>query len=212
MAEPTGPDVRVFDLWSRFYDARLVQRLTYRPVHEAVLRALREEPCERLLDLGCGTGIFTDRLGRELALRLCVGCDYSAGMLRQAAQRRRGALLVRGDAGRLPFADEAFDVAVSTEAFHWFPDPQCALDELARVLAPGGRLLVAMVNPRLGLLSRATRLGSRLLGAPLRWPTRERLAHRVEEAGLEVEAQRTIFRLPAPLLLPCVLTAARRPA
>ena len=59
--------------------------------------------------------------------------------------------------------------------------------------------------------SRATRLGSRLLGEPLFWPTRARLRRQLDATGFRVDAQRSVLRLPAPLVLPCVLTVATRP-
>jgi SAM-dependent methyltransferase len=132
-------------------------------------------------------------------------------MLRQAARNSPGLPLVRGDALRLPFRDGSFDAVVSTSAFHWFPDQDVALSEFLRVLAPKGRLLLALVNPPAEWLSRLTRLGSRLLGEPLLLPTRARLRRRMEAAGFRVEAQRAVFRLPMPLILPCVLTVATRP-
>lgn len=211
MTDRRGPHRGFFDLWSRFYDAPLVQRLTYRPVHEAVLGELRDGIGGRVLDVGCGTGLLTARILREATPRGIVGCDFSRGMLEEAARNHPELPLVRGDALRLPFRDASFDAAVSTESFHWFPDPDAALRELGRVLAPKGRLLVALVNPRVEWLSRATRLGSRLLGEPLRWPTRRRLRSQLEAAGFRVEDQREVFRLPAPLLMPCVLTRAIRP-
>ena len=206
-----GPDPWFFDIWSRFYDAPVVQRLTYRPVQDAVLRELRESSPGRLLDVGCGTGMLAARIHRDRRAEQAVGCDLSHGMLRQAARRSPGLPWIQGNAMRLPFRDESFDAVVSTEAFHWFPDQDAALAEFFRVLSLKGRLLVALVNPATEWLSRATQLGSRLLGEPLLWPTRARLRRQAEAAGFLVEAQRTVFRLPAPLLLPCVLTVATRP-
>ena len=139
---PEGADPRFFDVWSRFYDAPLVQRFTYRPVQDAVLRELRKAAPGRVLDVGCGTGILTGRIQREWRGGT-FGCDYSQGMLRRAARRREALPWIRGDAGRLPFADGSFGAVVSTEAFHWFPDPDAALGEFARVLAPKGRVLPA---------------------------------------------------------------------
>ena len=78
------------------------------------------------------------------------------------------------------------------------------------MLAPGGRLLVALVNPPLEWLSDASRLGSSLVGEPFRWPTRLAMRRMVEGAGFRVEAQRGIFRLPAPFSFPTVLTEAVR--
>lgn len=211
MADRRGPDRWVFDLWSRFYDAPWVQRLTYRAEQEAVLRELGRAVPDSVLDVGCGTGLLTGRIRHELRRPRTVGCDFSAGMLRRAARNHPGLALVRGDAMRLPFRDGSFDAVVSTEAFHWFPDQDAALRELFRVLAPKGRMLIALVNPSAEWLSRASRLASLVMGEPFFWPTRGRLRRHVEAAGFRVEEQRTIFRLPAPLVLPCVLTVASRP-
>jgi len=211
MAESKGPDPWFFDLWSRFYDAALVQRLTYRPVQDAVMRELSDGKPGRVLDVGCGTGLLSTRIRRERLPVQPVGCDFSRGMLRQAARRSAEVPWIQGDATRLPFREESFGAVLSTEAFHWFPDQDAALREFYRVLGPDGRILLALVNPSTEWLARATRRGSRLFGEPLSWPTRARLREKIETAGFRVETQRTVFRLPAPLLLPCVLTVARRP-
>jgi SAM-dependent methyltransferase len=105
----------------------------------------------------------------------------------------------------LPFKDASFEAVVSTEAFHWFPDPNAALREFNRVLAPGGRLLVALVNVRVPTTSRLAHAGSKALGQPAHWPTRAEMADRVRDAGFSVERQKRIFRLGG-LLIPTVLT------
>lgn len=211
MVRRPGPDRRLFDVWSRFYDGRIVQRLTYRPEHDAVLRALRARPPRRLLDVGCGTGLLSSRLARELPGLAVVGCDFSPGMLREAARNARVPALVQADALRLPFRDASFDAVVSTEAFHWFPDQGRALGEFFRILEPGGRLLVSLVNPPLEVISDVTRIASRVLGEPLDWPTRERMRRQTEAAGFRVEQQRRVFRLPFGLVMPSVLTVGVRP-
>lgn len=209
---PDGPTRGFFDAWSRVYDFPLVQRATYRPVHDAVLRALAAEPCGRVLDVGCGTGRLAARLGEAPSVRTVVGLDFSAGMLEQARARlgsAEAAVLVRGDATRLPFADAAFDAAVSTEAFHWFPDQAAALAEIHRVLRPGGRLLLALVSPPFEFIADAFEVGMRMVGQPLWWTTPSRLAAQVAHAGFRVEHQRRVFRIPG-FLLPPSLTVARR--
>jgi ubiquinone/menaquinone biosynthesis C-methylase UbiE len=117
---------------------------------------------------------------------------------------------VQGDAGALPFRDGAFDAVVSSEAFHWFPDQPAALADVFRVLVPGGRLLLALVNTPAAPLSAAFHLGSRLLGEPFYWPTIGQMRQLVESAGFRIERQRRVFRLPG-FLLPPVLTCAVRP-
>lgn len=211
MSAPRGPDRRLFDFWSRFYDLPPVQRLTYRPVHDAVLRAVRDAGCRRVLDVGCGTGLLTGRVRATLPQSTVVGCDFSRGMLEQASARRPDLGWVQGDALRLPFREASFDAVLSTESFHWFPDPDAALAEFRRVLVPGGRAFIAMVNPPLEGVSRAARTASRLVGEPIEWPTRERMRRRLRMAGFRVERQRRLFRVPAGILLPPVLTVALRP-
>jgi ubiquinone/menaquinone biosynthesis C-methylase UbiE len=212
VSQPPGPSRVVFDLWSTFYDLPLVQRLTYRPIHDVVLALLAERPPRRVLDLGCGTGLLAARLRRSLPNARIVGCDFSTGMLAHARARDGTGDWVRGDAQRLPFRSGAFDAIVSSEAFHWFPDQSAALAECARVLAPEGRLLVALVNTLAEPVSAAVHLGSRLLGQPFYWPTRARMRQLVQSAGLRVERQERIARLPGGILFPPVLTVASRPA
>ena len=211
MSERGGPDRWFFDVWSRFYDAPLVQRLTYRPEHDAVLRGLRHNGGRRILDVACGTGLLGARIRREIPDANVVGVDFSRGMLAQAAAHERIVAVAQGSALDLPFRDASFDAVVSTEAFHWFPDQPRALAEFLRVLAPRGRLLVSLVNPPLEAMSRAGSQLSRLLGEPAHWPTRGRMRGLVEEAGFQVESQRIVLRVPATLILPSVLTIASRP-
>lgn len=200
-----------FDVWSRFYDLPVVQRLTYRPVHDEILRVLGGGQSKMLLDLGCGTGLLSRRVRHELPGTRVVGCDFSYGMLQRAMVQGEDSAWVQGDATRLPFCGGCFDAVVSTESFHWFPDQPAALAECFRVLAPGGRLLVALVNPPATQLSDAMYLGSRLVGEPFYWPTRQRMRALVEAAGFRVAMQRRVYRLPAGILLPPVLTVAVRP-
>ena len=205
-----GPKQWFFDAWAVIYDLPLVQRATYRPVHDAVLQTLAARPAVRVLDLGCGTGQLATRIKRERPATDVVGCDFSAGMLSRAAGRCHQVRWIRGDAGRLPFNDGTFDVVTSTEAFHWFPDQDAVLREVYRVLTPGGRFLLAMVNPPARVVSDAFYAGSRLIGEPFYWPTRRELRERIEAAGFVVDRQQRISRLAGFLLLP-VLTHAVRP-
>ena len=84
MDTPPGAKRWFFDAWSRLYDLPVVQWLTYRPVHDAVLHVLREDRPRTVLDLGCGTGLLSQRIRRELPRVWVVGCDFSLGMLRRA--------------------------------------------------------------------------------------------------------------------------------
>jgi ubiquinone/menaquinone biosynthesis C-methylase UbiE len=207
-ASRRGPTRALFDGWSRVYDVPAVQRAVYRPVHDAVVHELGRPPARRILDVGCGTGILTARMAASLSAELVCGCDFSAGMLEQAIRRRPGPWL-RGDAQRLPVRSGSVDAVVSTESFHWFPDPGAAMAEFARVLMPGGRLVIGMVNVRTVTLSRAVTAATELAGEPMHWPTRRELVSGLEQAGFQVLRQRRIVRVLG-LALPTVLTVARR--
>jgi len=207
-----GPKQWLFDAWSLVYDLAPVQRAVYRPLQSAVVAALRRRRIKRLLDVGCGTGLLGARLRLELRSTSVVGLDFSAGMLRHARSRDGALALVRGDAERLPFRDDAFDALVTTEAFHWFPDPGGALAEFRRVLRPSGLLLVAVVTPRLALTGRLAYMASRLVGQPFHWPTASELAGRLASAGFRLERQQHVARFPGVLVFPPTLTVARRRA
>ena len=95
----------------------------------------------RLLDAGCGDGQITAPIAADNAV---VGIDFSPPMLRLA--RRRGLVPVCADLTALPFAPDGFDIVICAEAMTCLPQPLDALDELARVLRPGGRLIVTGLN------------------------------------------------------------------
>jgi len=205
-----GPKQWFFDAWSRIYDLPPVQAAVYRPVQNAVVAALRRRRVKRLLDVGCGTGLLTARLRRDLRSTSVFGLDFSAGMLEHARARDEALPLVRGDGGRLPFGDGVLDAIVATESFHWFPDPDGALAEFRRVLRPKGRLLLALVNPRFALTGRLAYEASRLVGQPFHWPTATDLARRIARAGFRIERQERLVRFPGVVIFPPMLTVARR--
>lgn len=113
-----------------------------------VLDALDLRPGERALDIGSGPGLLAHDMARVLGADGRVdGVDVSESML--AIARRRDAApgaapveLHEALAAELPFADATFDVAVSTQVYEYVEDMPAALDEVRRVLRPGGRLVV----------------------------------------------------------------------
>jgi ubiquinone/menaquinone biosynthesis C-methylase UbiE len=101
------------------------------------------DPDDRVLDVGCGTGFATEALlERTDAI---YGLDQSTHQLEKAYAKfgKRGPVRFhRGDAERLPFADDAFDGVWSSGSIEYWPNPVDALEELRRVVEPGGPVLV----------------------------------------------------------------------
>ncbi len=104
----------------------------------ATRSALRPERGERVLDLAAGTAVSTAELAQSRAW--CVAVDFSVGMLKAGASRML--LKIAGDATRLPFNDAVFDAVTISFGLRNIADSEAALQEMARVTRPGGRLVV----------------------------------------------------------------------
>ena len=105
-------------------------------------------PGDVVLDVACGPGNFTREFARAVGDGgLAVGIDASKTMLARGVDELEAAgvdnlALIRGDATQLPFQDGVFDGVCCFAALHLFADPFAALDEMRRVLGPGGRIAI----------------------------------------------------------------------
>ncbi|HEU0033927.1 MAG TPA: methyltransferase domain-containing protein [Kofleriaceae bacterium] len=106
-------------------------------------------PADRILDLGCGTGIVArllrERLGGAAAI---TGIDLSAPMIGKARELAPELDWQVGDAAALPFRDRAFDIVVCQQMLQFAPDRDAVLREVRRVLSPGGRFVVSVWGAR----------------------------------------------------------------
>lgn len=97
-----------------------------------------------ILDVPVGTAVFTERKWKSLSAAQITCLDYSEDMIAQAKKRLQectNVSCVQGDVGNLPMADNAFDIVLSMNGFHAFPDKDKAFQETWRVLKPGGKLI-----------------------------------------------------------------------
>jgi SAM-dependent methyltransferase len=110
--------------------------------HRIVLEMLSLSGGERVLDVACGTGNFTRRFARASGEGVVVGLDASRTMLARAGHETDAdnVAYLRGDACALPFRDGSFDAICCFAALYLIERPMRAVDEIARVLAPGGRV------------------------------------------------------------------------
>lgn len=112
-----------------------------------ILAEIKKEPFERLLDIGCGTAPMITLLTEEFPDKHYVGIDLTPAMIDVARKKKLPhAEFVVGDAEHLPFEADSFDVAICSESFHHYPNPQAFFDSVYRVLKPGGRLILRDVT------------------------------------------------------------------
>jgi ubiquinone/menaquinone biosynthesis C-methylase UbiE len=140
---------RVYDILAPLMTLGLERRY-----HRIVIRQLALRGDERILDIGCGTGTLTRDIAAALSDKsrsCCTGLDAAEKMIEVARRKAAGIPNIRFDAAvaeRLPYDDNFFDAAVSTFFFHHihFALKKKVLAETARVLKPGGRLMVVDVD------------------------------------------------------------------
>jgi SAM-dependent methyltransferase len=156
----TGVVPRIYERYWRPVLGRVAKGVTGPGMAEEVRIArllLGLAPGDGVLDIACGPGNFSRAFAHTVGdSGLVVGLDASNTMLeRGAAELKRSGLanlmLVRGDATDLPFVDSSFDAVCCFAALHLFEEPTAALDEMRRVLTPGGRIAVmTSVQRKLG--------------------------------------------------------------
>jgi ubiquinone/menaquinone biosynthesis C-methylase UbiE len=138
-----------FTRWSASYDHSILQWLLFGPSHRALIKRIRQVAADRplkMLDVGCGTGVFASRVRATLPTVDVCGVDLVSEMLVKGQPRwrrhRAHVFPVQGDSERLPFGTGTFDVVTCANSFHHYPRQDRAVREMRRVLRPGGRLMI----------------------------------------------------------------------
>lgn len=146
MSDRSDPDPALEVLPDAYADWRrsILGRITDALEQRLVLDRIGPVQGLRLLDVGCGDGVLATRLAQGGAR--VTGIDASADMISAARSRAKAAGvevdLAEGDAGNLPFPAGHFDCVVSVATLCFVDDPGRSIAEMARVLKPGGRLVL----------------------------------------------------------------------
>ena len=120
-----------------------------RSLNAWIVERLEVGPDDRVVEVGFGTGLAVAMNAARATRGHVAGVDRSDVMLRQATRRNRSAIragrvaLQRGDATQLPFPDASATRALAVNSLQFWSSPEAGLREIARVLAPGGRLVLA---------------------------------------------------------------------
>jgi SAM-dependent methyltransferase len=166
-----------------------------------VLEWLAPQKGERILDLGCGDGQLTQRIAATGAIVTAI--DASPEMV--AAARSRGIAADKGPAELLPYSDRSFDAVFSNAVLHWVRGQDEMMEQVKRVLRPGGRFVAEMGGHcnvaaiRTGFAAVLARHGFAELGEwGHHYPTPEAYTRRLERNGFVVDK---ISHFPRPTRL-----------
>jgi SAM-dependent methyltransferase len=178
------------------------------PAAEVVVKRAAIDPAERVVDVGCGTGNAA-LLAAERGARV-TGVDPAQRLLdvaaAQASERGLDANFVVGEAASIPLPDASADIVLSVFGAIFAPDARAAADEMTRVLAPDGRMLLAAWIPE-GAISRGVRLNRETVSEileqpppapPFPWHERDALSGLFEPRGLEVSVEDHEISFTAP--------------
>jgi len=171
-----------------------------------ILDQLRKAEGKTIVDLSCGPGVIGRRLAQSGRFAAVVGIDYSKQMLRRcldhcAVEGTRGFALARGDAAALPLGDRSMGAIHAGNALHLWPEIPESLEQVRRVLEPGGVFVATTFIHAPGWRGRSSRRFAQAVDARLFDPGELRLE--CEAAGLveyaeKVEGSAIWLRAEAP--------------
>lgn len=185
-----GHDVDRFNRWATSYDRHWMQRIIFGPIQRTVLQLAAEQVgrSSAILDVGCGTGRLLRSAETRFPAAKLVGIDAAIEMVRHAhiSNPTDTIQFQQATAEDLPFPNAQFDLVFSTMTFHHWQNQRRGIAEVARVLTPDGRWLLAdfVASGWMGHVRRVLRLHQ--------FPARADLEVMLFEAGLKVVAERRV--------------------
>lgn len=136
----------------------------HKRIYDWTLGLIDIQPADHLLDIGCGNGMAIKLIAERVVEGFAAGIDHSETMVQQSLKLNRANVragrveIISSNVSALPYEDESFDKVCAIESFYFWPDPVANLEEVLRVLKPGGLTFIAMemskemANPQKGAL------------------------------------------------------------
>jgi len=181
----TTSDVARFDRWAATYDESVLQRWYLGPAHAQMLDLLMQEAPEKpprcIVDVGCGTGRLLRAASACWPEAQLLGVDPAEKMVAEATRLNPNAIFRLAPAESLPFPGQTADIVLSSLSFHHWANQKKVLQEIVRVLRPGGFFCLADHN----LILLARLFGERV-------KSREEIRALMISAGLTVRQQQRL--------------------
>jgi Methylase involved in ubiquinone/menaquinone biosynthesis len=138
-----------FDSYSKLYRNPAVARY-FKGNFKWIINELPDKRKIKLLDIGCGTGDLIYSISKSHPDWQICGIDISTCMLKQAQEKNSAFVLCEGNVHQLPYKENMFDIVTNVVSFHHYEKPEKALNEMYRILKPGGILFLidSIKDPR----------------------------------------------------------------
>jgi ubiquinone/menaquinone biosynthesis C-methylase UbiE len=140
--------IEEFTKWAKNYDNPITS-FPFKRVNADIVRLLNSKENSSLLDVGSGSGILIEKLISLNKNMKLFGLDITPGMVKLAKNKfknNKNVEITLGSAGKIPYNDQTFDYVTCVYSFHHHPNQSLSIKEMARVLKPGGKLLVLDAN------------------------------------------------------------------
>ena len=194
------------DYFNSHRKSRLAHRGYWRHDYRYQLEAIGRIQPERLIDIGCGPGAFLSLVEETYPDIQLNALDLSEEMIRETKERLSDtAITTVGDSENMPLEGEQYQVVTCNMSIHHYPHPQNALNEMYRILKPGGCLLLNDMDCIAPIRTAANWIFPRLPGGDVKMYSREEIEGMARRAGF----QKIRYRKISPFSFQCIAEKAR---
>jgi ubiquinone/menaquinone biosynthesis C-methylase UbiE len=197
-SQEENADVEQFNRWASTYETSSQQGYFFDRLQRRVLKLVRDQNPQTILDVGCGTGRLLRKAKQQWPKAHFIGIDAAEKMIQQATQLFPEAEFHAAMAEALPLPNNSVDLAFCTFSFHHWVNQARGIREIARVLKPQGKFLLAdIVIPH----------WMSLFVKRFRYNSPATIKEMFEQAGFAVELQQQPWRWSRVMLI----TEGRKP-